>query len=209
MMGKGMELVKNKNTGNWELQQWRDNIKDFPKYEKKPEIEMVSCLNPKKLKDESGLKSWQIPASSILSASIRKWGAAIDGSDTGVGKTYSALGAVRELGMKVFVVCPLVVVESWRRVIVDHFGLEYINVINYESLRTGKLVDQVSRERSNMSTIESFVWHIPKDTLIIFDESHRMKNRNTLNAKMAIWQQNNKDIRYCVFLLPMLLILLN
>ena len=35
MMGKGMELVKNKNTGNWELQQWRDNIKDFPKYEKK------------------------------------------------------------------------------------------------------------------------------------------------------------------------------
>lgn len=186
MMGKGMELIKSKSTGNWELLQWRDDIKDFPIYEKKPEIDMVTCLDPKPLNDESGLKPWQIPSTSVLVASIKKWGAAIDGSDTGTGKTYSAIGAARELGMKVYVVCPLVVVEAWRRVIVNHFNLEYVNVVNYESLRTGKLSKEVSRERSKLSTIENFVWHIPKDTLIIFDESHRLKNRNTLNAKLAI-----------------------
>ena len=33
---------------------------------------------------------------------IEEWGCAIDGSDTGVGKTYSACGVIRELDMDIF-----------------------------------------------------------------------------------------------------------
>jgi hypothetical protein len=39
---------------------------------------------------------------------------------------------------------------------------------------------------SKDSNREFFEWAVPKDTLIIFDESHRLKGRNTQNAEIAL-----------------------
>ena len=61
----------------------------------------------------------------------------MDGSDKSVGKTYSAIGTARELGLKIGIVCPKAVQESWKRVAENHFGMVPEFVVNYESLRTG------------------------------------------------------------------------
>lgn len=185
MLGRGYAVYKNKK-GNWELQEWKDSIVDFKELTQPPEIILTSSLAPPPLTDASGLREWQIPSAASLAESIRVHGAAIDGSDTGTGKTYASCAAARELGMKIGVICPKAVIDSWKRVVVNHFGLEASFVLNYESLRTAKHKHILTKERKNKSSlIEEFKWRCSKDTLLIFDESHRLKGKNTLNAKMA------------------------
>ena len=60
-------------------------------------------------------------------------------------------------------------------------------VLNYESVKTGKYKDiGVWKSVSKISTREFFQWNIPKNTLIIFDESHRLKGHGTQNSEIAI-----------------------
>jgi superfamily II DNA or RNA helicase len=103
------------------------------------------------------------------------------------GKTYTAVGVARELGMGIAVVCPKAVIYSWNKVIKDHFGMKPEFVLNYESVKTGKYKDiGVWKSVSKISTREFFQWNIPKNTLIIFDESHRLKGHGTQNSEIAI-----------------------
>jgi len=109
------------------------------------------------------------------------------------GKTYVAVGVARELGLRVGVVCPKAVITSWKRVIENHFGMPVEFVINYEGLRTGKYKKIATWEKtSKKSTIEKFVWKIkdPQNVLIIFDESHKLKDGKTQNSEMAVSAHN-------------------
>ena len=136
-----------------------------------------------------GLRHWQVTAVSKLCASIKKWGAGVDGSDLGVGKTYTACGVARELDMDILVVCPKAVKESWTRVIKNHFKMwgKCIGVINYESLRIGKtdslLASYVKRRDTRR---KEFVWKIPKNTLIVWDEAQKLKNAKTKNSETCM-----------------------
>jgi superfamily II DNA or RNA helicase len=185
MLAKGFSIYNDKKTGKWELQEWHENLDEFPIYESKPELILSSSLNPPELSKSDGLREWQKRSVSYLAESIRVHGAAIDGSDTGTGKTYAAIGTVRELGMDVGVLCPKAVIESWKRVIKDHFNLPCTFVYNYEALKSGKLNHILEKRRSKNSTNEEYVWNIPKNTLLIFDESHRLKGKDTKNSLMA------------------------
>ena len=42
--------------------------------------------------------------------------------------------------MKILVVCPKAVMEPWKRVVVNHFGMKnsLMGIINYEQIRIGK-----------------------------------------------------------------------
>jgi superfamily II DNA or RNA helicase len=103
------------------------------------------------------------------------------------GKTYTAVGVARELNMGIAVVCPKAVIYSWNKVIKDHFGMKPEFVLNYESVKTGKYKDiGVWKSVSKISTREFFQWNISKNTLIIFDESHRLKGHGTQNSEIAI-----------------------
>ncbi|MFW5872288.1 MAG: DEAD/DEAH box helicase family protein [bacterium] len=197
MLGKGFTVAKNVR-GEWELQDWKDKISDFKDYTPKPEIVMESSLQLERLKDSSGLRDFQVPAVERLVASIRTHGAALDGSSTGTGKTYIAIGVARELGAKVGVICPKSVIESWKRVITNHFKLDYEFVLNYESLKGQSNNHIVSKVRKERSFEENFVWHIPKNTLLIFDESHRLKGNGTLNVELAVAAKKQRyDILCC------------
>ena len=142
-----------------------------------------------KVKDVSGLRDWQVPSVGKLCSAIKHWGAAIDGSDTGAGKTFVACAVARELKMKIVVVCPKSVKESWRRVICNHFRMEnqLVGITNYEQLRSGKKDSPIASYVTNKTTHhEKFVWKISKDTLIIWDESQKLKNWKTQNSKTCI-----------------------
>ena len=91
--------------------------------------------------------------------------------------------------MKILVVCPKAVMEPWKRVVVNHFRLKdyLIGIINYEQIRIGKTDSPFASYVENRKTHRrKFVWKIPKDTLIIWDESQKLKNWKTKNSKTCI-----------------------
>jgi superfamily II DNA or RNA helicase len=103
------------------------------------------------------------------------------------GKTFVACAVARELGLKISVVCPKSVISAWKKIITKHFHLDYGFVLNYESVKTGKFKEiGVWKPVSRISTREYFEWNLPKGTLLVFDESHRLKGWNTQNSEIAL-----------------------
>jgi superfamily II DNA or RNA helicase len=192
LRAQGYSIGKNK-LGVWTLSEWQLNKKDLrEKFGKDNPLVVFdtpteSTLPAYIVKNVNGLREWQVPNVAKLTASLLKNKAAIDGSDTGSGKTYSAIATARELKFKIAVVCPKAVINSWKRAITNHFKLKYEFVLNYESVKTGKYKDiGVWQDVSRTSNKQFFKWNLPKNTLIIFDESHKLKGHGTQNSEMAL-----------------------
>lgn len=187
LKSKGFGVTKLEN--NWILTETKDNPTLFsqPKQPKiNPEDEKLPLYE---VQNKSGLREWQIDAVGKIVSSIKKWGCAVDGSDVGVGKSYMSIAAARELDMDVFIVCPKSVMESWRRVIKNHFKLwgRCIGIINYESLRVGRTDSlYASYVKRRDTRRKEFVWKIPKNTLIIWDEAQKLKNAKTKNSETCL-----------------------
>ena len=153
----------------------------------KPEDNFV--LPPYTIKDPSGLRTWQVDAAGKLCSAINHWGASIDGSECGVGKTYISLGAIRDLGVPFVIVCPKPVMNQWKKVVHNHFHMtNYMRgVINYELLIRGRkdspIASFVLHRHAKRAVLE---WKLPKDTVIIWDEAHRLKNFKTKVSKTCI-----------------------
>ena len=192
LRAQGYSIGKNK-LGAWTLSEWQLNKKDLREKFGKDNPPVVfdvpteSTLPAYTVKNVNGLREWQVPNVAKLTASLLKNKAAIDGSDTGSGKTYSAIATARELKFKIAVVCPKAVINSWKRAITNHFNLKYEFVLNYESVKTGKYKEiGVWQDVSRTSNKQFFKWNLPKNTLIIFDESHKLKGHGTQNSEMAL-----------------------
>lgn len=82
-----------------------------------------------------GLIPYQIPAAEALLRAIAQHKAAVDCSDMGVGKTFTALSVMRELNCPTLVICPKISITSWKRA-GEHMGVEF-DALNYEMIRTG------------------------------------------------------------------------
>jgi superfamily II DNA or RNA helicase len=105
------------------------------------------------------------------------------------GKTYTATAVARELDMDIMIVCPKAVKESWKRVIKNHFKLwgKCVGIINYEALRTGKSDNMFASYVKRRDTHrKEFVWKVPKNTLIVWDEAQKLKNAKTKNSEMCM-----------------------
>lgn len=179
MMADGFTVGKSKQSDKWYLYEDHPLLYPAKKF----------SLPEYKIKDPSGLRTWQVDAAGKLCAALSHWGAAIDGSDTGTGKTYTACAVARELGYNIVVVCPKAVIKSWNKVICKHFkmGDKLIGIVNYEKLRTGRKDSTIASYRLNRSTgRKSFDWKLPKKTIIIWDESQKLKNWKTKNVKTCL-----------------------
>jgi superfamily II DNA or RNA helicase len=151
------------------------------------------------IKNKDGLKEWQIDSVSKLYGVIEKLGSAVDGSDLGTGKTFTAIGLVRELDIPYTVVCPKSVINQWNKVIKNHFNFsnKLKGVINYELLVRGRSDSNIASFIENKRTMrKKFVWKIPKNSIILWDEAHRLKNPKTKNSKVCIeaYKQGYKNL---------------
>ena len=68
--------------------------------------------------------------------------------------------------------------------------------MNYESLRTGnrKAIGtwkMIAKEKGGRRK-KVFEWCVPKNTLIVFDESHKLKGKTSLNSKLGIFAKEQK-----------------
>ena len=174
---------------NWFLTETHETKNHFIKETVKQSVKVDDPLVPIEVKNTTGLRPWQVSAVSKLCAAIKKWGCAIDGSDVGVGKTYNACGTARELDMDILIVCPKSVMESWKRVVKNHFKMNHklVGIINYELLRMGRKDSNIASFVKRRDTRRNeFVWKIPKSTLIIWDESQKLKGASTKNSETCL-----------------------
>lgn len=166
----GVSPSKNIETGKWCVKRFTQKTEDIA--ELKPEIS-AHCLSYQR---EHVLRLCNI---------IRAQNVVLDASDTGTGKTYAAILAAKQLGMRPFVICPLSVKKSWIDALEDCEVNDYF-VTNYEKIRRGKgkleefyVVKQIGRKKS-------YEWKLPENSILIIDEAHKCANRKTLQGKMML-----------------------
>ena len=129
----------------------------------------------------------------------------MNGSEMGTGKTEVAIKTVMDSGAKrVLVVAPGGMMLEWRdrlykygeesvslpyesgyRLSEDHFKTKYL-IVNYEMLRVPPV--RRGRRKNNAVTPKNYinVLDIPPWDAIVFDEAHRLKNRDAQQTKGAV-----------------------
>ncbi len=129
----------------------------------------------------------------------------MNGSEMGTGKTEVAIKTVMDCGAKkVLIVAPGGMSLEWRdrlykygedsvslpyehgyRLDTEHFKKKYL-IINYEMLRIAPT--RRGRRKNNARTPNNYinVLEIPRWDTIIFDEAHRLKNRDAQQTKGAL-----------------------
>lgn len=126
------------------------------------------------------LYDWQEPSAAALQASLLRHNVAADGSEMGTGKTIKACVAVKRLARPMFVVCPKAVIADWR-CWAARAGVESCLVSNYDIIRTGN-----TPYGSWRTTGKLFEWNLPKETVIVFDEAHRLGGRDSQQSRLLI-----------------------
>ncbi len=128
-------------------------------------------------------------AESIERALLSPNRVALDASDPGTGKTYIGCEVAARLGIPTIILTPKATVPSWEKVC-KLAEIKPLLVTNYENIRRGKL--DICRK-----TDTGYEWHVPHETLIIFDECQKCKGRDSLNARLLIGAR----ARHCRILL--------
>jgi SNF2 family DNA or RNA helicase len=140
------------------------------------------------LKNKTLLLPYQPQVVSYLIQSIIDNGAAADGSDTGLGKTYHALAVCRELNLAPLIVCRKPGMTGWKRACAS-MDIQYRLIANWEMMRTGKITlnnnQIVTRTPRTYKQGYDYKWHVPPKTLLIFDEAHLGFNEDSQNH--ALW----------------------
>ena len=145
-------------------------------------------INPK------GLLPYQIASTQTIVNSLTTFNSAIDASSPGVGKTWMACVAARELNLKLFVICPKVVQYAWSEV-AQATGATLIAAQTYEKTRNGSTKYlSVTRGATHSKAARAFQWNLPSDVLLVFDEAHYCKSPDSQNAKMLI-QARKQNIK--------------
>jgi hypothetical protein len=127
---------------------------------------------------------------------------ALDGSETGTGKTYMAIATCIELGKRPIIICPKTIMFNWL-IVCDYFGVKPYEIVNYETIRTGKSYTnyefnyrmesafiKIVEENPGKTTQYVYEWTVPEDAMLIFDEAHRCKSVKTDNGQLLMSTKN-------------------
>ena len=105
---------------------------------------------------------WQEHSVAKMVEVLRNGNFCINASDTGTGKTVTALAALKQLGSQALLVCPKIVHTAWLHTAEEMACRNQIHgIVNPERL-----------QYSNPYFVDN-TWRIPKSVLIIWDEVHR------------------------------------
>jgi superfamily II DNA or RNA helicase len=139
-----------------------------------------------------------------LIASMRNNNVILDGSDTGTGKTYTAIALCKQLRLKPIIVCPKSIMSNWNDVC-KYFNVKPVAIVNYETIKLGKQYDNygkrvdsniiyVDEKNIDNKKINPFTWTPPRFSIVIFDEVHKCKNQNALNGKLLMAAKELKNV---------------
>ena len=128
----------------------------------------------------------------------------LDSSDTGTGKTYTALAVCKQLNLNPIIICPKSVMNTWKK-ISKLFEVQPIMIVNYETIKLVKyyiekngIMERVDCPYINLAKNEKnkvdYVWNLngSDNVLFIFDEVHKCSNINSENGKLLFSAKNQE-----------------
>jgi superfamily II DNA or RNA helicase len=128
------------------------------------------------------LISYQVPHLIETITILDKIHICLDTSDTGTGKTYTSMAIAKHYNSKPFIVSPKTIMSTWEYV-ANYFGIQPLAIVNYETLVLGKYYDAKGRRVvcPYLKKINGeYIWNLPNNTIIIFDEAHHCCSQGTL-----------------------------
>jgi superfamily II DNA or RNA helicase len=147
------------------------------------------------------LYEYQKTHTSIMLENFCRNGTVLDNSDAGTGKTVIALVICRELKVPFFIITSKPVLDHWNSWI-TRLGIDSqcLGVVNYQLIRVGKyynnrmmpikcpyfLIKPNTHREIKYDSKFQMIWNLPANTMIIFDEVHRTKNKGTLTSQLLI-----------------------
>lgn len=134
------------------------------------------------------LYEYQIEHTDNIVRIINKNGAVLDASDTGTGKTYTAVAACSLLKLNPIIICPKSVISNWKRVC-EIFNVNPLTVVNYELIQRGKI--DVDGKHKKTKYIDNYVWSLPPHSIFIFDEVHKCAEPTTNNGLLLLSAKNS------------------
>lgn len=133
----------------------------------------------------------------LINILLRSW-IAFDGSDTGVGKTYTAAAVCKELDRIPIVIGPKTLLHNYRNVF-EYMEVKVLDIVNYETITRGKTYAEYSytsrKTAPYLTMVEPdptvlnhsvYQWNLPANAIIIIDEGHRCKHTKTRNGKLLM-----------------------
>jgi len=136
-----------------------------------------------KIKDK--LLDYQIQHTENLVRIIKNNRACLDASDTGTGKTYTAIATCFLLNLKPIIICPKTVKSTWKNVC-EYFSVQPEIIINYEALKTGNTYTDLKIINNEKTKQIEYEFNQKDGTIFIFDEAHRCANLETENCKILL-----------------------
>lgn len=142
--------------------------------------------------DTTGLLEPQFKHVQRLVDSLYINGFALDMSETGTGKSYSAASVAKNMNRPTVLICPKTVIPQWTKIL-KSFDITPTVVINYEKIGRGntsymkwkKLPDLMVPWKEDAKTdMPEFTFN--RNSLVILDEGHKCKGNHTSNAWMMI-----------------------
>lgn len=130
------------------------------------------------------LRPYQHTAVAHLVSCLKAHNVAIDASETGVGKTYTALAVTHALGQPTLVVCPKAVIPAWER-LSEEMGVPLLGVINIEKLKTGNTPFLRKGLRK-----KEYIWQLKPGNLLIVDEAHRCGGPKSENCNVLAFAKS-------------------
>jgi len=119
-----------------------------------------------------------------LMAAFRLNKVIIDTSDTGTGKTYTSIAFCKQQNLRPFIICPKILINNWT-IVCKLFGVNSLVITNYESIRK----KGINNEYLQLDTVDDkykYKWTLPISSIVIFDEVHRCKNKNSINGQLLL-----------------------
>ena len=143
------------------------------------------------------LLSFQVAHVLQLDESLKGSNCILDASDTGTGKTYCAIALCKIKKLEPFIICPKSVINTWIDVC-KKFNVNLRGIANYEMLKGGKYytndferVDCPYFDKIKVGDKIDFIFQLPFDSIVIFDEAHRCKNHKTSTSKLLLSAQTS------------------
>lgn len=137
------------------------------------------------------LLSYQINNTENIIKNIQNNGAVLDASDTGTGKTYTAVASCAAMKLRPIVISPKAVMASWKKVC-SVFNVEPFFIVNYETIKNMKMYNK-NNERIKCPYLlynaktKQYKWKdIPSDVIFIFDEAHKCSSLSTYNGSLLL-----------------------
>ena len=157
---------------------------------KTPIQKEIEIIEPKKEIKELILGDWQIEWAQKAFNILQKNPGFIDTSKMGSGKTYVTLWLALQYSCKLFIICPVTVIDVWKST-AEEYGVEIAFITSYESLRSKRgsqprhpyleRQDVLTEGGKNIVSFEAtqlYIDLLDDGLIVVLDEIQKIKNKS-------------------------------